>query len=87
MFHDNAHLHTAAHTVESLRQLNFEVLKHPLYSSDLTLSDCHLFSSLKDTLRGHFFASVQQVKEAMHAWLDTEPKTLSSEDIQKLVDC
>jgi hypothetical protein len=27
---DNAHLHAAVHTVESLRQLNFEVFKHPL---------------------------------------------------------
>jgi hypothetical protein len=31
--------HTAAHTVETLKKLNFEVMEHPLYSLDLTPSD------------------------------------------------
>jgi hypothetical protein len=73
MLQDNAHLHTSAHT----HQLNFEVLKHPLCSSDLALSDCHLFSPLRDTLRGHYFASDQEVKEAVHAWLNTQPNIFS----------
>jgi hypothetical protein len=37
--------HTAAHTVETLKKLNFEVLEHPLYSLDLTPSDSPVWST------------------------------------------
>jgi hypothetical protein len=70
---------------EILRHLNFEVLKHPPYSSDLAPSDYHLFGPLKDALRGCHFASDQQVKEVVHAWLVTQSKTFFSEGTQKLV--
>jgi histone-lysine N-methyltransferase SETMAR len=79
LLHDSAHPHTAAHTVahtvETLCHLNFEVLEHPLYSPDLASSDYHLFGPLKGTLRGHHFASDQELKEVVHAWLVTQPKT------------
>jgi hypothetical protein len=37
--HDNAHPHTAAHTLEILKKINFEVLEQPPYSLDLSPSD------------------------------------------------
>jgi hypothetical protein len=37
--------HTAAHTAEILKKLNFVVLEHPLYSLDLTPSDSPLWST------------------------------------------
>jgi hypothetical protein len=37
--------HTAAHTVETLKKLTFEVLEHPLYSLDLTPSDSPVCST------------------------------------------
>jgi len=52
LLHDNAHPHTAAHTVETLQKLKFQVLAHPPYSPDLTPSDYHLFGPLKEALRG-----------------------------------
>ena len=52
MLHDNAHPHTAAHTVDTLRALKFEVLKHPPYSPDLAPSDFHLFGPMKEHLNG-----------------------------------
>jgi hypothetical protein len=85
LLHDSVRQNTAAHTVETLHHLNFEVLEHPLYSPDLALSDYHLFGPLKDTLRGCHFASDQELKEVVHAWLVTQPKTVFSEGIQKLV--
>jgi histone-lysine N-methyltransferase SETMAR len=85
MFHDNIRPHTAAHTVESLRQMNSEVLKHPPYSPDLAPPDVHLFGPLKDALRGHWLASDHGVKAAVHAWLIPH-KTLFSEGTPKLVD-
>jgi histone-lysine N-methyltransferase SETMAR len=85
LLHDNARPHTAAHTVETLRHLNSEVLEHPPYSPDLTRSDYHLFGPLRDALRGRHFANDKELKEVVHAWLVTQPKTFFSEGIQKLV--
>jgi histone-lysine N-methyltransferase SETMAR len=53
--HDNARPHMAAHTVDTLRDLKFEVLKHPPYSPDLAPSDFHLFGPMKEHLRGQKF--------------------------------
>jgi len=56
LLHDNAPTHMAAHTVDTLRALQFEVLKHPPYSPDLAPSDFHLFGPMKEHLRGQKFA-------------------------------
>jgi hypothetical protein len=53
--------------------LNFEVLEHPPDSPDLAPSDYHLFGPLKDALRGRHFASDEDVKEVVHAWLVAQP--------------
>jgi len=66
LLHDNACLHTATHTVETLQKLKFEALAHPLYSLDLTPSDYHLFGPPKEALRGRRFTSDQELKEAVH---------------------
>jgi hypothetical protein len=87
LLHDNARPHITAHTIESLLQLNSEVLKHPLYGPDLAPSDYRLFGPLKDTLEGHHFTSDLEVKETVHKWLVTQPKTFFSYVIQKLLDC
>ena len=52
--HDNAPppTHTAAHTLENLKQLKREAMEHPAYSPDLAPSDFHLFEPLKNALRG-----------------------------------
>jgi histone-lysine N-methyltransferase SETMAR len=55
LLHDNGRLHTAAHTVDTLRTLKFEVLKHPPYVPDLAPSDFHLFGPMKEHLRGQNF--------------------------------
>ena len=83
--HYNARPHTAVHTVETLRKLKFEVLAHPLYSPDLAPSDSHLFGPLKGALRGRWFTSDQELKEAVHAWLRAQPNIFFSEGIKKLV--
>ena len=41
LLHDNDRPHTAAHTVDTLRALKFEVLEHPPYSPDLAPSEFH----------------------------------------------
>jgi len=64
----------AAHTVDTLRALKFEVLKHPPYSLDLAPSDFHLFGQMKEYLRGHKFADDNKVMEAVQSWLKAMPK-------------
>jgi len=86
LLHDNARPHTAAHTVDTLRDLKFEVLKHPPYSPDLAPSDFHLFGPMKEHLRGHKFADDNEVMEAVQSWLKATPKSLFLEGIRKLVD-
>ena len=85
LLHDNASLHTAAHTIETLQKLKFEVLAHPPCSPDLAPSDYRLFGPLKEALRGCQFTSEQELKEAVHAWLTAQPKKFFSEGIKKLV--
>jgi len=78
LLHDNARPHTAAHTVDTLRDLKFEVLKHPPYSPDLVPSDSHLFGPMKEHLRGHKFADDDEVMEAVQSWLKATPKSFFS---------
>jgi histone-lysine N-methyltransferase SETMAR len=78
---DNAHSHTAAHTVVTLKKLNFEVLEHPPYSPDLALLDYHLFNPIQQALRGRQFTMEQQLNEMVHVWLVSQPKVFYSESI------
>jgi hypothetical protein len=43
-----------------------------------------LFGPVRDALRGCHFASDQEVKEVVHAWLVTKPKAFFSGGMQKL---
>jgi hypothetical protein len=55
MLQNNSLLHTATHTFETLCQLNFELLKYPLYCPYLDFPGHHLFGSQIDALKdGHF---------------------------------
>ena len=76
LLHYNACPHTAAPTVETLKKLNFELLEHSLYSSDLAPSDYNLFCPLEQVLRGRPFTTDQQLKETVQAWLVSQPKIL-----------
>ena len=86
LLHDNARPRTAHLTINTIWQLNWEVLKHPAYSPDLAPSDFHLFGPLKNALRGQFAAD-DEVKEAVHDWLRSQPQTFFSNGIKKLTDC
>jgi hypothetical protein len=85
LLHDNARPHTAAHTVDTLCALKFEVLKHLPCSQDLVPSDFHLFGHMKEHLQGQKFAD-DEVMEAVQSWLKATPKSFFLEGIRKLVD-
>jgi hypothetical protein len=83
LLHNNACPHTAHLTINTIWQLNWE---HPAYNPDLAPSDFHLFGLLKNALRGHRFAADDEVKEAVHDWLCSQPQTFFSNGIKKLTD-
>jgi len=85
LLHDNARPHMAHLTINTIRQLNWEVLEHPAYSPDLAPSDFQ-FGLLKNALRGRRFAADDEVKEAVHDWLRSQPQTFFSNGIKKLTD-
>jgi len=85
LLHDNARPHTAAHTLENLKQLKWEAMELPVYSPDLAPSDFHLFGQLKEAFRGRRFSCDDDVKAAVHQWLRAQPKTFFSNGIKKLV--
>jgi hypothetical protein len=79
----NACPRAAAHTLDTLHALEFEVLKHPPFSLELAPSDCHLFGPIKEYLRGQKFAD-DEVMEAVQSWLKATPKTFLLEGIRGL---
>jgi transposase len=63
---------------------NVQMLPHPPYSPDLAPSDFHLFWPLKDALRGRHFRSDEEVTEAVHDWLEQQPKDFFSQEFMPL---
>jgi hypothetical protein len=51
LLHDNACPHMAHLTINTIQQLNWEVLEHPAHSPDLAPSDFLLFGPLKNAVR------------------------------------
>jgi histone-lysine N-methyltransferase SETMAR len=53
-----------------LQEFRWEVFEHPAHSPDLTPNDFRLFPTLKEFLSGKRFKSDEEVKDAVHEWLN-----------------
>ena len=82
--HDSARTHTAHSTVPAIRDLSFECIPHPPYSPDLAPSDFHIFGPLKEAMGGKSFRSDEEVQQAVHEWLRSQPKDFFSRVIHAL---
>jgi len=82
--HDNARPHTACSTVAAIQDLSFECLPHLLYSPDLAPSDFHFFGPLKEAMGSKSFRSDEEVQQAVHEWLHSQPKGFFSRVISVL---
>ena len=69
--YDNFHPHVSQITVRKLNELNVEVLPHPLYSSDLSPTDYHLFKHFDNFLTGRTFANQYQAKMAIVDFIES----------------
>jgi histone-lysine N-methyltransferase SETMAR len=63
------HNSAGPHTREAITKLQWTVLPHPPYSPDLVPSDYHLFSPLKDAIRGKKFEDDEEVISEVKRWL------------------
>jgi len=79
--HDNAGPHTARSTVATIQDLPFECLPHPPYSPDLAPGDFHVFGTLKEAMGGKSFRSDEEVQQAAHEWLHSQPKDIFSLEV------
>jgi len=82
--HDNARPYIACSTVATIQDLSFERLPHMPYSPDLTSSDFHIFGPLKEAMGGKSFRSDKEMQQAVHEWLHSQPKDISSRGIHAL---
>jgi len=60
-------------TQRKLADLHFEVLKHPVYSPDLTSSDRHVFPNLERHLKGTKFSTTENAMSATDEWFAAQP--------------
>ena len=65
---------TVRSTVATIQDLSFECLPHPLHSLDLTPSDFHVFGLLKKAMGNKSFRSDEEVQQAVHERLRSQPK-------------
>jgi histone-lysine N-methyltransferase SETMAR len=82
--HNNARPHTSLHTQETITKFQWTVLPHPPYSPDLAPSDYHLFSPLKNAIRGNKFEDDEDVISKEKRWLRQRPAEWYREGIQAL---
>jgi len=61
---DNDPAHTALSVTRYLASLGCTVIPHPPYSQDLASCDLFLFLTMKKTMKGKRFATVEEVKTA-----------------------
>jgi hypothetical protein len=70
--HDNARLYTAPCTRALLGYFDWELFHHPPHSPELTPSDCHLFTYLKNWLWSQRFNSNKELMEGVKTRLSSQ---------------
>jgi len=86
LHHDSAFPHFVAATIDTIRNLKFEVQPQLSYSLDLAPCDCHALGPLQEALLGRQFGSDEEVKEAVLTRIREQPKPCFSDGIRKLVN-
>ncbi len=81
---DKVHIrHNAKVTQEKIRELQWELLPHPVYSPDLAPSDYYLFRSLQNYLNWKQYEN-DEVKSDLTAFFASKPASFYKKGIEKL---
>ncbi|GBP90175.1 Mariner Mos1 transposase [Eumeta japonica] len=67
-----------------LKTLDWEVLPHPPYSTDIAPSDCHLFRSMAHALSEQRFTSYEHTKNWVDSWIASKDKEFFRLEIRTL---
>jgi histone-lysine N-methyltransferase SETMAR len=81
----NGIIHTANSVRNTLQRFVWEVLQHPPYSPDLSPCDCHIFGDLKRDIRGHRFASDEDVCDWVKIWFRGQPTSFFKDGTARLI--
>ncbi|UYV77993.1 SETMAR [Cordylochernes scorpioides] len=82
--HDNAPAHNATVVKNTIKDLGWELLPHPLYSPDLAPSDYHLFTSLGHALKNQEFSNSDILRKWLVDWFDSKGIEFFRQGIRKL---
>jgi hypothetical protein len=85
LLHDNVCLHTVARTWALLEHFNWEPFDHHPYSPDLTPSNYHLFTYLKNWLGSQCFNNNEELMEGIKTRLSSYAADFIDTGIQKLI--
>ncbi|GBL95584.1 hypothetical protein AVEN_24798-1 [Araneus ventricosus] len=85
LFHqDNARPHVSTMTGWTLYKLEWDLMQHPPYRSDMALSVSYLFSHLQLHLDGAIFNSNEGIINDVNLFLDSRTPHFFAEGIEKL---
>jgi hypothetical protein len=79
LLHNDAHLHTAAHMLETLRKLKREVIEHPAHSSGSSRKEILMWLHVKPKISyydgikklvGHWKKCVEEKNDLNHTSID-----------------
>jgi hypothetical protein len=82
LLQNNGCPHTAAQTAGTFK---LGVFGHPPYSPDLTLSEYHLFTNVKNWLKSLRFNINEEFTEGVKTWYSSQAADFLGTDIQKLI--
>ena len=85
LMYDNARLHKSIRTRETINSFGWTTLLHHPYSLNLAPSDYHLFSPMKEGLRGRYYVSDEEVKTTQKKWLKEQPIEFFEAGIHPLI--
>jgi len=75
LLQDIARLHIVKNVKQTLLQLEWEILPHPVYSPDLAPSDYNLFQLMQHALTGTHFFTYEEVQKWMDEWIASKDIT------------
>jgi hypothetical protein len=68
-----------------VEHFNWELFDHTPYDPDLSPSDYHLLTNLKNWLRSQHFDNNEEFMEGLKTWLSSQAADYFDTDIQKLI--